>query len=168
MAPARRPLIVPLVAIIAIGVAYLIGTTLVNRASHVPRQVQGAQGMQGMQATGSPHYYAPKEAAVPAGAKPDRLFRLTVPALAPADILSARDETIKQGDVVEIVVTSQRPGAVIVHGLTDEKPVGADGQVIIKFRAIYSGRFPLHFHGDDGVHLDLMSLNVMPTSTDSR
>ena len=165
MTSTRRPLIVPLVAIIAIGVAYLIGRTLVN---HVPRQVPGAEGMQGMQATGSPHYYAPKEAAVPPDAKPDQLFRLSVPALAPAAILSARDETIKQGEVVEIVVTSQRPGAVVVHGLTDEKPVGADGQVIIRFRAIYSGRFPLHFHGDDGTHLDLMSLSVLPTGTDTR
>ena len=33
----------------------------------------------------------------------------------------------------------------------------------LRFRAIYSGRFPLHFHGVDGSHIGVWALNVSPT-----
>jgi hypothetical protein len=92
-------------------------------------------------------------------------YEIAVPELTPENILSGREQTIKQGDVVEFVMTSRRPGAVVVHGLTDEHRVAANQQTSLQFRAIYSGRFPLHFHGDDGSHFELMALDVMPASS---
>jgi hypothetical protein len=92
----------------------------------------------------------------------DYQIQVAVPELAPTSFSSARVETVKQGDVIEFVVTSPRPGVVVLHGLVEPQPIASGGQVTVAFRAIYSGRFALHFHGDDGSHFELVALNVMP------
>lgn len=69
-----------------------------------------------------------------------------------------------QGDVVRVTVASPREGAVAVHGLLDVRPMAARQQVTVEFRAIYSGRFPVHFHGADGSHLQIAAIEVAPRS----
>jgi hypothetical protein len=95
-------------------------------------------------------------------AKPDHIYPVAVPRENPVSVLSATEHTISQGEVVEFAVTTRRPGFVIVHGLSDPLPLNVAGTTLVSFRAIYSGRFALHFHGDDGAHFELTSLNVMP------
>jgi hypothetical protein len=69
-----------------------------------------------------------------------------------------------QGDVVRVSVASPREGGVAVHGLFDVRPIAAGGHVTIEFRAIYSGRFPIHFHGADGSHIEIAAFEVRPQS----
>jgi hypothetical protein len=72
--------------------------------------------------------------------------------------------TVHQRDVVRVSVASPRDGAVTVHGLSDLQPISADGHVTFEFRAIYSGRFPVHFHGMDGSHIEIAAFEVMPAT----
>jgi hypothetical protein len=72
--------------------------------------------------------------------------------------------TVHQHDVVRVSVASPRDGAVTVHGLSDLHPISADGHVTFEFRAIYSGRFPVHFHGMDGSHIEIAAFEVMPAT----
>jgi hypothetical protein len=67
-----------------------------------------------------------------------------------------------QGDVVRVTVASPREGGVAVHGLLDVRPIAARDRVTVEFRAIYSGRFPIHFHGADGSHLQIAAIEVAP------
>lgn len=99
---------------------------------------------------------------VSAAEKRDRRFEIVVPKSSPTSFVSPREETVRQGDVIEFAVTSPRPGAVVVHGFFDPQPIPTSGRVTVAFRAIYSGRFALHFHGNDGSHFELMALNVLP------
>ena len=78
--------------------------------------------------------------------------------------MSATSAIATQGDVVRVSVASPREGGVAVHGLYDVRPIAADGRVTIEFRAIYSGRFPIHFHGADGSHIEIASFEVRPQS----
>jgi hypothetical protein len=95
-------------------------------------------------------------------AAPDHVYNVAVPQVTPLSFLSATEHTIHQGEVVQFVVTTDRPGAVIVHGLSDMLPLDVKGTTLVAFKAAYSGRFALHFHGDDGSHFELAALNVMP------
>jgi hypothetical protein len=150
MSPAHHPFRLPAAIIIGLGVAYVVGTVLID---HVPHAVAPVA---------SSHLHTSEQASISSKDGPVQLYKIAVPESTPESILSAREQTIKQGDVVEFVVTSRRPGTVVVHGLTDERRVVANAQLSMQFRAIYSGRFALHFHGDDGSHFELMALNVMP------
>jgi len=111
---------------------------------------------------------APDEARVPAGVGANEHFAVTVPLATPSDPLSAQVLTARQDDVVEYKVFALRPGAVAVHGLLDPVSVDVGGRTTVAFKAIYSGRFPLHFHGEDGSHFELAGLNVMPSARPSR
>jgi hypothetical protein len=110
----------------------------------------------------------PDEARVPAGVDANEQFSVTVPFEIPSDPLSSRVLTARQDDVIEYKVFSLRPGAIAVHGLLDPIPVEVGGRTTVAFKAIYSGRFPLHFHGADGSHFELAGLNVMSSAHPNR
>lgn len=82
---------------------------------------------------------------------------LTTPAVGETSVNSA--EAVKN-DVVRIRVSSSREGSVAVHGLLEAQPVRPGDTVVVAFRAIYSGRFPLHFHGSDGSHFEIAAFEV--------
>ena len=106
---------------------------------------------------------APVEAHATVTEPADRRYAVEVP-VANREFGQAADRSfsIVQGDVVRFTVSSPRPGMVAVHGLMDVVPVQVDGVVTVAFRALYSGRFPLHFHGADGSHFEIVALDVMP------
>jgi hypothetical protein len=105
----------------------------------------------------------PLAAQVVATDRRDRSYDVRVPAVDPQEgIPASATRPIAKGDVVEFRVASDRPGTLAVHGLTDLKPVVVGGVATVAFRAIYTGRFPLHFHGTDGSHIEIAALDVMP------
>jgi hypothetical protein len=87
-----------------------------------------------------------------------------VPALSAAlpvpDGREAPPQQVRQGQVVEFRVRSAREGALAVHGLTDVIRVRAGQDVVVRFKALYGGRFPLHFHGPDLSHFEVAVLEV--------
>ena len=106
---------------------------------------------------------APQAALVTAADRRDERYDARVPKTNPPEgIPQAESHPVTQGDVVEFEVTSGRPGTIAVHGFTDLQPVVVGGVATIAFRTIYSGRFPLHFHGTDGSHIEIAALEVMP------
>ena len=92
---------------------------------------------------------------------------LRVPREAASNLLNAPSPAVQSGNVVKLTVSSEQAGAVGVHGLSTIEAIHPGESVVIKFRAIYSGRFPLHFHGTDGSHFELMAVNVT-ADTDAR
>ena len=76
---------------------------------------------------------------------------------------SAHATRIARGEVVEFTITAPIEGAASVHGLSDLVLMKAGERATLRFRAIYSGRFPLHFHGADGSHIGVWALDVAPT-----
>ena len=72
---------------------------------------------------------------------------------------------IARGDVVEFSIIAPIEGAASVHGLSDLVLMKAGERATLRFRAIYGGRFPLHFHGADGSHFGVWALNVSPKSS---
>ena len=104
---------------------------------------------------------APPEAQVDASAPRAREFAAEVPRdTPPVGMPFGAAYSIVKGDVVEFAVSSPRAGALAVHGLFDPRPVAPGDVVKVAFRAIYTGRFPLHFHGDDGSHFEIAALEV--------
>lgn len=83
-----------------------------------------------------------------------------VPEMTPAYDAVSSSMSVRKGDVVKITVSSRAAGAVGVHGLSPIYAIRPGEPISIKFRAIYSGRFPLHFHGTDGAHFALISIDV--------
>jgi hypothetical protein len=69
---------------------------------------------------------------------------------------------IARGEVVEFRITAPIEGAASVHGLSDLVLMKPGEPATLRFRAIYSGRFPLHFHGADGSHIGVWALNISP------
>jgi len=106
---------------------------------------------------------SPSEAQVDAATVRDHRYAARVPETNPSVAVGAVSYPIAQGDVVEFDVASPRPGQVTVHGLHDLEAVQPGDTVKVAFRAIYSGRFPLHFHGADGSHFEIAALEVLPT-----
>ena len=105
------------------------------------------------------------EARVTPADKIDRHYSVGVPLETPQmGMPSAAVHAIAKGDVVQFEVVSPRPGKVAVHGLLDAETVQVGSVVRVTFRAIYSGRFPLHFHGADGSHFEIAALEVLPKS----
>ena len=92
---------------------------------------------------------------------------LRVPREAASNPLNAPSLAVQSGNVVKLTVSSEQAGAVGIHGLSTIEAIHPGESVVIKFRAIYSGRFPLHFHGTDGSHFELMAVNVT-ADTDAR
>lgn len=134
-------------------------------AAYVGLRIAGTGATRTARSESGSHLTASKEGAAATAAKPDHIYPIAVPQVTPANFLSATEHTIRQGEVVEFAVTTSRPGFVIVHGLTDMLPLDAAGTTLVSFRAIYSGRFALHFHGEDGSHFELTALNVMPAQS---
>jgi hypothetical protein len=149
---------------------------------HAPRRAEGrllvglavaAAGMAGLwfsqprastQASDAPAFCTttPPEAQADVTQPPDRQVATSVPMASPryGDAVSSLE--VRQGDVVRVQVRSPRAGGVAVHGLLDTTPVVTGSEITVAFRAIYSGRFPLHFHGADGSHFEVMVFQVMP------
>ena len=95
----------------------------------------------------------------------DRRYSVDVPVEAPlAGLSSAVVHAVAKGEVIEFAVASPRPGMIAVHGLLDAESVQVGGTVKVAFRAVYTGRFPLHFHGADGSHFEVAALEVLPKS----
>ena len=108
---------------------------------------------------------APPRARATSADMPDRRYVVEVPLETPVTGMQPNTvHSIAMSDVVEFRVSSSRPGQIAVHGLMDAVPVRADGVVTVAFRAIYTGRFPLHFHGADGSHFEIAALEVLPKS----
>ncbi|KHK55805.1 hypothetical protein PI87_12390 [Ralstonia sp. A12] len=103
---------------------------------------------------------------IPASAKvaeseaADHAMVVQVPSVPSDSAADFRSVKAAQGEVIRFTVSSARAGAVGVHGLSDITPIQAGGTVTIAMRAIYSGRFPLHFHGTDGSHFELAAVEV--------
>jgi hypothetical protein len=68
---------------------------------------------------------------------------------------------VRAGSIVEFRVHSAEAVAVGVHGLSEIVPIESHGEARIRFRAIYTGRFPLHVHGMDGSHYEIAAIEVM-------
>ncbi len=85
---------------------------------------------------------------------------MLVPDAPPAANLDSPSIAAREGDIVKLTVSSRTPGAVGVHGLSTIQPIYPGKPVVVEFRAIYTGRFPVHFHGIDGAHFELLSINV--------
>jgi hypothetical protein len=67
---------------------------------------------------------------------------------------------LAKGDVVQLDISSPRPGAVAIHGILETHRVRVGGVASVKVRLKYAGRFPLHFHGDDGSHIEVAVFEV--------
>jgi hypothetical protein len=150
MIPLHRTARLAAVLLFALGSAY-VGVRIAGIGGTPPARLHGKQQLT-----------ASKEASTAAVAKPDHVYRVAVPPANPLNFLSATEHTIGQGEVVQFAVTTDRPGFVIVHGLSDMLPLDVKGTTLVSFKAVYSGRFALHFHGSDGAHFELTALNVMP------
>lgn len=146
MRPFRLYLALAATIVIGIGAVYLASTSMGRRERP--------------QASSNPS--APGNTQVLPHDKPDHVYQVVVTRPSPTDMLDSREETVEQGQVVAVVVTSPFAGTLIVHGLTDPQHIGKNGHVTLRFRAIYSGRFDLHFHGSDGSHIPLMAFDVLP------
>ncbi len=95
--------------------------------------------------------------------KIDAQFVVNVPTQPPAIALlsESQDLRVAQNKAIEYVVHSTREGALAVHGLSELVLVRASETARVRFRAIYSGRFPLHFHGPDGSHFEISALQIV-------
>lgn len=103
----------------------------------------------------------PAEAKVPESAAAAHILKAEVrPDSASIGGESFRAVSAMKGDVIQIDVHSLVAGAIGVHGVSEIVPVQLGEEVALRFRAIYSGRFPVHFHGVDGSHFELIVLNV--------
>ncbi|MBH2008565.1 MAG: hypothetical protein I8H71_02575 [Xanthomonadaceae bacterium] len=72
----------------------------------------------------------------------------------------ARTHQVTRGDIIEMRVDSPRAGFVAVHGILEEHRVRPAGSIFVKLQTKYTGRFPLHFHGDDGSHFEVAVFEV--------
>jgi hypothetical protein len=106
----------------------------------------------------------PAAAVVAANVPATEAIAVQVPASArPSEILSPDSTNIVRGDVVEFDVSTPVPGAIAVHGMSDLLILKAGDHAKLRLKAIYSGRFPLHFHGADGSHYEVWALNIYET-----
>jgi len=71
---------------------------------------------------------------------------------------------VRQGDVVQLRWTSDRPIVIHLHGYDIEKHITADGVVEMSFTANATGRFPIEIHGQGGAHegAPLATIEVYP------
>lgn len=69
---------------------------------------------------------------------------------------------ITENDDITIRVLSEQTGTVMLHGLTDSVVVARNGEALVHFKAIHTGRFPLHLHGESGSHVELAVMEILP------
>jgi len=87
-------------------------------------------------------------------------FRLTIAeplAGEPPPVFKAR-----QGDTITLIVRSDRPGELHVHGIEKVVTLNPQGAVKLTFVARDAGGFPLHLHSPDGTMRHLALLEVDP------
>ncbi len=69
---------------------------------------------------------------------------------------------VNENDEVAIQVTSDQAGTLMLHGYTDGIAIARDGAATVRFKAVHTGRFPLHLHGEGGSHVELAMVEIMP------
>lgn len=95
--------------------------------------------------------------------EPSHRFEVKVPLLTPLPGQGdAPSFAVRRGDILQVRVDAPRGGYVAVHGILDEHRVKVNDAIHVKLQARYSGRFPLHFHGDDGSHFEVAVFEVAP------
>lgn len=106
----------------------------------------------------------PAAAVVPEQVPADRRIDVRVPHSARAPELDGDSHAtqILRDEVVELRITAPIEGAASVHGLSDLVRMKVGEPARLRFRAIYSGRFQLHFHGADGSHFGVWALDISP------
>ncbi len=104
----------------------------------------------------------PKAAVVDSSVVADYQISVTVPSATPKAISFGNSTVthIQEGKIVEFRVSSPREGALAVHGLSSFVLITPGAEAVVRFRAIYSGRFSLHFHGADGSHFEAAVLEI--------
>ena len=104
----------------------------------------------------------PQAAIVDRGVPATESVRISVPRDTPKvpSLDASAALTVHPGDVVEFRVTSPRTGALAVHGLSELVRIAPETVGVVRFRAIYAGRFPLHFHGLDQSHFEVAVVEV--------
>ena len=160
----KKWLLTGLLAGSAVASAIAVALPLIRTQAATPQDA--SSDLLGAAAVGS-EYCATNapEARVGPGDPIDRQYSVDVPLeTPPIGMPSATVHSIAKGDVVQFEVASPRPGQVAVHGLRDAEAVQVGGVMKVAFRAIYTGRFPLHFHGADGSHFEIVALEVLPKS----
>jgi hypothetical protein len=107
-------------------------------------------------------YFAFKPStATPDNASPQsETFRLAISTRTPTS--ESTVYTARQGDRVTLVVTTDRPGSINLHGYEQEIALTPGDAVTMSFIAQHAGRYPLHLHGSDGSHLEVGALEVLP------
>ena len=99
-------------------------------------------------------------ALVPAGHAVDHELSVRVPPEPPTPGIALQSIVVGEGSVVSISAFSQYAGAVGVHRLSEIAPIHSGKPVTITFRAAFTGRFPVHFHGTDGAHFEIATVEV--------
>ena len=69
---------------------------------------------------------------------------------------------VVRDDPVTLTITSDRAGHVEVHGYGKEVAVEPGTTATLSFTATRSGRFPIDLHAQDGAHVEVTALEVMP------
>lgn len=106
---------------------------------------------------------APEAARVDRAARIDHRFRVEVVATdeRPVTVPDSAMHRVRRGGSIEFQIRSAAEGAIAVHGLSELVLVKPDRPAVVRFRGLYPGRFPLHFHGADGAHYEIAALEVL-------
>lgn len=106
----------------------------------------------------------PPEAIVEPTTRADEIIDAIVPMSNPdsavLDEQKQRSRKVGKNQVIEFRVSSGRKGALAVHGLSELVRIDPSRAEVVRFKAIYSGRFPLHFHGEDMSHFEISVLEI--------
>lgn len=65
-----------------------------------------------------------------------------------------------QGQQVRIVLASERPGTVEIHGYDRRVAVKPGGKATLLVKADQTGRFPVHLHTPEGAHIEVAAFEV--------
>ena len=89
-----------------------------------------------------------------------KVFRLKI-----AESGQGQEETIvraQQGDMVTLVIASDLAGQLEIHGYNKGVSVPAHADVTLMFDAKQTGRFPIHLHPAQSVHMEIGVLEIEP------
>lgn len=97
-----------------------------------------------------------------------RTFRLSIAAPYPGEELPVFKAT--QGDIITVLISSDRPGEVHVHGYNKKVVVNSGSAATLTFAAQTAGLYPLHLHerldlnesNSPILHRHLAALEVQP------
>jgi uncharacterized cupredoxin-like copper-binding protein len=65
-----------------------------------------------------------------------------------------------QGQQVRIVLASERPGTVEIHGYDRRVALKPGGEATLLVKADQVGRFPVHLHTPEGAHIEVAAFEV--------